>query len=307
MTKSVKRRKWHHSVLKNYELYLLLLPVVAFYVIFHYVPMYGVQLAFKDFRASLGIWGSPWIGLEHFQRFFSGFFIRRLIVNTLSINIYTLALNFVASIVLALMLNEVGVRKIKKTVQTVTYAPYFLSVVVMVGMLNVILAPTGGLVNNVIRLFGREPIHFMAEPGWFIHIYAWSDAWQFTGFNSIIYLAALAGIDPELHEAAQIDGASRLKRIRHINIPGIMPTIVILFILSCGRVMSLGFEKVFLMQNGANMAASDVIATYVYRVGIINFDYGFSAAIGLFNSGINFILLAAANLFGKLVYGYSLF
>ena len=302
-----RRRSGLHSVLKNYDLYLMLIPVAVYYVVFHYVPMYGIQIAFKNYYVSQGIWGSPWAGAEHFLRFFRGYYAARLILNTILISVYTLALNFFAPIILALMINEVGNRFFKRTVQTVTYAPYFLSTVVLVGMLLTILSPTNGLVNNIIKLFGNTPIAFMAEPKWFKSLYALSDVWQNTGWNSIIYLAALTSVDPQLHESAQIDGANRLQRIWHINIPGIMPTITILFILSCGRVMSIGFEKIFLMQNGANMVASDVISTYVYRMGIQSVDYSFSTAIGLFNSLVNFILLTLANRIGRLTAGFSLF
>ena len=288
-----------YSMRRNWDLYLLLLPVVAYYIIFHYVPMYGLQIAFKNFNASLGIWKSTWVGLDHFQRFFSGYFIGRLIFNTITISLYGLAVGFFTPIVLALMLNEVRNLLFRRTIQTVTYAPYFLSTVVMVGMLIAILSPSNGLINNIIKLFGGTPINFMTDPDWFKTLYVFSGVWQNTGYGSIIYLAALSGINPELHEAAQIDGASRLRRIWHINLPGILPTIVIMFILACGGLMSVGFEKVYLMQNPANQPTSDVISTYVYRVGVLGAQYSFTTAVGIFNSVVNFIMLTIANQLSK--------
>ncbi|MDQ0255879.1 putative aldouronate transport system permease protein [Evansella vedderi] len=286
------------SLKRNFDLYLLIAPVLIYFLVFHYFPMYGVQIAFKNFNASLGIWGSPWVGFDHFERFFNSFFFWRLILNTLGIGLYTLALAFPIPIIIALMLNEARNAKFKKFVQTVIYAPHFLSTVVVVGMLLLFLKPDG-LLNQLIILFGGEPIYFITEPSWFKTIYVFSEVWQTMGWSSIIYLAALTAVDKQLHEAAVIDGANRLQRIWHINIPTIMPTIVILFILNAGTVMSVGFEKVFLMQNSLNMSASDVISTYVYRSGILEAQYSFSAAIGLFNSVINFILLVMVNYFAK--------
>ena len=223
-------KKTGTSVLKNYDLYLMLIPVVAYYVVFHYLPMYGIQIAFKEFSPSKGIWDSPWVGMSHFLRFFRGYYAGRTIFNTVTISLYQMGVSFFTPILLALMLNEVGSSWFKRTVQTVTYAPYFLSTVIVVGMLNVVLSPTNGLLNNFIRLLGGQPIAFLTEPQWFKTVYVLSDVWQNTGWGAIIYLAALSSISPELHEAAQIDGASRIQRIIHINLPGILPTITILFI-----------------------------------------------------------------------------
>lgn len=286
---------------KNWELYLLILPVVVYYIIFHYVPMYGVQIAFKDFIASKGITDSPGVGFKHFERFFDSYYFERLIMNTLEIGLYELAVGFPVPILLALMINEVRSKRFKKTIQTVTYAPHFLSTVVLVGMLFIFLDPNSGMINTIIRLFGGDPVAFMTQPGWFKTIYVFSGVWQSMGWSSIIYLAALTSIDPQLHEAAKVDGASRLKRIWHINLPGIMPTIIILLIMNVGSIMAVGFEKVFLMQNDLNRDSSDVIATYVYRSGILGAQYSFSAAIGLFNSIINFILLVTVNFISKKV------
>lgn len=291
---------------RNWELYLLITPVIAYFIIFHYLPMYGVQIAFKDFIATKGITGSPWIGFRHFERFFNSYNFWRVIRNTLTLSLYSLAVGFPAPILLALSMNEVRNKFFKKTVQTVTYAPHFISTVVLVGMMAALLSPKTGIINQFIRLLGGESIAFMTEPGWFKTLYVFSGIWQNVGWGSIVYMAALAGIDTELHEAAMVDGASRLQRIWHINIPGILPTVVILLILNIGSIMSVGFEKVFLMQNDLTMKSSDVIATYVYRSGILGAQYSFSAAIGLFNSIINFILLVTVNRISKKVTETSL-
>ncbi|MEI4828961.1 ABC transporter permease subunit [Bacillus sp. FJAT-53711] len=293
------------SFRKNWELYLLVSPVIAYFIVFHYIPMYGVQIAFKDFIPTLGIWDSPWVGMKHFERFFNSYYFWRLIKNTLGIGIYTLAVAFPIPIIIALMLNEVRNSKFKKFVQTIIYAPHFLSTVVVVGMLILFLKPDG-LINQVSILVGGKPIAFMSEPSWFKTLYVFSDVWQTMGWSSIIYLAALTSVDYSLHESAMIDGASRLQRIWHINIPTIMPTIIILFILNAGSVMSVGFEKVFLMQNTLNMSTSDVISTFVYRSGIEQAEYSFSAAVGLFNSIINFIMLVMVNFFAKKINQTSL-
>lgn len=294
------------SIRNNWELYLLILPVIIWYIIFCYAPMYGVQIAFKNFMASKGIWGSPWIGFQHFERFFSSYYFERLIKNTLGISLYSLIVGFPIPIILALMVNELKNEKFKKAVQTITYAPHFLSTVVVVGMLFSFLDPQTGLVNVIRRGLGKEPVAYMLEPSMFKTIYVFSGVWQHMGWNSIIYIAALTGIDPQLHEAAIIDGANRIRRIWHINIPGIMPTIIILLILNMGNLMSVGFEKVFLMQNDINLEASDVISTYVYRSGILGAQYSFSTAVGLFNSVINFILLVIVNRISRIISETSL-
>lgn len=282
-------------VRRHWQLYLLITPVLIYFLIFHYWPMYGVQIAFKDFIGTKGIMGSPWVGFDHFERFFNSFFFERLLWNTIGISLYELVVGFPIPILLALLINEVRSNAFKRFVQTVTYAPHFLSVVILVGMILIFLSPSTGLINRFIVLFGGEPIYFMTEPGWFKTIYVLSGVWQQAGWSSIIYLAALTAIDPHLHEAARVDGASRLQRIWHINLPGIRPTIMILLILNVGSIMSVGFEKVFLMQNSLNREASDVFSTYVYRSGILGAQYGFSAAVGLFNSVVNFLLLLAVN------------
>jgi len=289
--------KWK-NVWKNWQLYLLIFPVIAYYIVFHYVPLYGVQIAFKDFISNLGIWDSPWVGWKHFERFFNSYYFERLIINTVLIGVLTLLISFPIPIIIALMLNEVQSLRYKKFVQTVLYAPHFLSTVVVVGMLLLFIKPDG-LVNQIIMLFGGTPSDFITRPEWFKPLYIISDVWQTMGWSSIIYIAALAAVDPAQLEAARIDGASRIQRIIHVNIPTILPTIIILFILNAGSVMAVGFEKVFLMQNSLNLSSSDVISTFVYRSGILDAQYSFSAAVGLFNSIINFILLVMVNRVAK--------
>jgi len=285
----------------NWQLYLLVLLPVAYIIVFNYVPMYGAQIAFKNFRVTLGINGSEWVGLQHFIRFFKSFEFPRLMGNTIIISLYSLAVGFPFPIILALLLNYMANRRYRKAVQMVTYAPYFISTVVMVGMILQFLSPQVGLVNNIIKAFGGVPVNFMGKAEYFRHLYVWTGVWQFTGFNSIIYIAALAGIDPQLHEAALVDGASKLKRIWHVDMPGIMPTAVILLILNCGYILSVGFDKVFLMQNPINLRVSEIISTYVYKTGLASqsVNYSYPAAIGLFQSVVGFIMLILVNNFAK--------
>lgn len=298
-TKKQDRNRFRKSKLKsifqNYELYLFLVPAVVYFIVFKYVPMYGVQIAFKKFIPTLGIWGSEWVGFEHFERFFNSYFVWDLIKNTIGISVYSIVIGFPIPIIFALLLHEVKNKHYKKFVQTITYAPHFISTIVIVGMILAFLSPSSGIVNNVIKLFGGDPIPFMQKESMFKSIYVISDVWQHMGWSSIIYLAALGGVDVAIHEAAMIDGASKWKRIIHINIPSIMPTIVIMFIMRIGQIMSVGFEKILLMQNDLNIAASDIISTYVYRAGLENAQYSFSTAIGLFNAVINFVFLITVN------------
>ncbi|MHA7964902.1 ABC transporter permease [Paenibacillus sp. CAU 1782] len=286
---------WLRSFKRNWDLYLLIAPVIAYFILFEYTPMYGVLIAFKDFAASKGIWDSPWAGFTHFERFFNSYYFERLLTNTLGISFYQLAVGFPAPILLALCINEVQKKWFKSFVQTITYAPHFLSTVVFVGIIMLFLSPQYGIVNKLLEWTGFQPVSFMTDPGWFKSIYVFSGVWQHMGWSSIIYLAALTAIDPGLHEAARIDGASRWQRIRHINIPGIFPTIMVLLLLQIGSMMGIGFEKAFLMQNALNMEASDIISTYVYRTGIIEGQFSFSTAVGLFNSVVNLLLLLIAN------------
>jgi putative aldouronate transport system permease protein len=298
-TERASRRSGWKSVRKNWELYLFVLPTITYFIVFHYFPLYGLQIAFRDYTPSLGIWNSPWVGLEHLDRFFHSYYFWTLIKNTIGISLYELVVGFPVPILLALALNELRGGAFKKWVQTVTYAPHFISVVVMAGMVIAFASPGTGLINLAIKAMGGEPIPFLTEPGWFKTVFVMSGVWQNMGWGTIIYLAALAGVDPQQHEAAMIDGASRLQRVWHINLPSIVPTMVILLILNVGSFMSVGFEKVFLLQNPLNLESSDVISTYVYRSGLVQGQFSFSAAIGLFNSVINFVLLVAVNRIAK--------
>ena len=287
--------KTMQGVVKNYQLYILILPAFVYFLIFCYLPMYGVQIAFKDFIANLGIVGSPWVGFKHFERFFNSYNFLLILKNTLGISIYSLVVGFPMPIILALLLNEVRNGPFKKIVQTVTYAPNFISMVVMVGMIITFFSSSSGLVNILLSKIGIAPVGWLSKGEYFKSLYVWSGVWQSTGWGSIIYLAVLSGVDPQLHEAAIIDGASRLRRMWHINLPSIIPTIVIMLILSTGSIMNVGYEKIYLMQNPLVLDVSEVISTYTYKVGLLNSQYSFSAAVGLFNSVINLVLLTIVN------------
>jgi len=284
---------------RDYELYLFLVPIFIIYLVFKYYPMYGIQIAFKDFSPSQGIWGSDWVGFQHFIDFFNSYNFWTIMNNTLILSLLSLLFSFPAPIIIAIMLNQMLGKRYKKVVQTVIYAPHFISTVVLVGMLSVFLSPNSGIVNHIITWFGGEPIMFMADEGWFRPLYILSGIWQETGFATIIYLAALAGVNPELHEAATMDGASKWKRVWNVDIPSILPTIVILLILALGNIMSIGFEKAFLMQSDLNYGTSNIIPTYVYEMGIQKAQYSFSTAVGLFNSFINIILIVTVNRIAK--------
>ncbi len=292
---------------EDWQLYLLVLLPVLHVIIFAYVPMYGVQIAFRDFRADLGIVGSPWVGMKHFIKFFNNYQFERILMNTLRLGVYGLVFGFPMPILFAIMLNELSNQRAKKIIQTISYAPYFISITVLAGMIIMFLDSRVGPVNKLIKLLGHEPITFMGESRMFVPIYIISGIWQGMGYSAVIYLAALAGVDQELYEAAVIDGASRLQKIIHIDIPGIAPTIVILLILNAGQVMNQGYEKAFLLQNDLNKDASEIISTYVYKQGLVNVKYSFSAAVGLFNSVINFVLLFITNFVAKKLGGTSLF
>lgn len=282
---------------RHWQLYVLLAPPILYLLVFHYWPMYGVQIAFRDFNAVLGISGSPWVGWKHFTRFVSAYDFWRTLQNTLVLSLYSLAANFPFPIMLALGVNYVARRWFQKTVQMVTYAPYFISTVVMVGIILQLLAPNTGLVNHILKALGMAQVNFMAKPELFPHIYVWSGVWQGVGFASIIYLAALSSVDPTLHEAASIDGASKLQRMWHIDLPEIMPLAIILTILGLGGILSTGFEKILLMQNPLNLRTSEVIDTYVYRVGLASLvpNYSYAAAVGLFKSVVGLILVVLVN------------
>ncbi|MFC0210995.1 ABC transporter permease [Paenibacillus chartarius] len=290
----------------NKYIYLMLLPVVVYYVVFYYVPMYGLQIAFKNYSPGLGFLHSDWVGLKHFQDFFGSHFFSRILRNTLLISLYELLFAFPASILLALLLNELRSALLRRTVQTITYMPHFISIVVVSGMLVDFLA-RDGLINNVLSSwFGVQPIAFLAESGWFRSVYISSNIWQNIGWGSIIYLSAMAGIDPTLYEAARVDGAKRLRQVVHITLPGIMPTVVILLILQIGNFMSVGADKILLLYNPTTYETADVIGTFVYRKGILESNFSYSAAVGLFNSIINFTLLVSANALSRRISDHKL-
>lgn len=287
------------QIIKHWQLYLVILLPVAYIIVFYYVPMYGVQIAFRDYMPGEGFLESPGVGLKHFKAFISAHNFWTILGNTLGISIYTLIAGFPMPIILALFLNEMGNQKFKRTIQTITYAPHFITTVVMVSIIIQFMSPRVGVINNFIELLGGERINFMAVPQYFKSIYVWSGVWQSTGYSSIIYLAALASVDQALHEAATIDGATRFQRMWYIDIPGIMPTAVILLILSMGGIMNVGFEKIFAMQNSLNFSTSEVISTYVYKLGIQRANFSYATAVGLFNSVINLILLLTVNQIAK--------
>lgn len=286
---------------KSWQLYVLLALPVIYVLVFKYYPMYGAQIAFKDYIASKGVAGSEWVGLKHFIRFFNSYEFSKLMKNTLIISLYSLLAGIPFPIILALSLNYVKNQLFKKSVQMITYAPHFISIVVMVGIVMELLDPRNGLVNMLLGQLGIEPINFMAKPEYFSSIYVWSGIWQNVGFSCIIYLAALAGVDPAQHEAAVIDGASKFQRMLHIDLPSIVPVMIILLILNTGHILDLGFEKVLLLQNPLNVRTSEVIDTFVYKVGLASqaMNYSYSTAINLFKSVIGLILLILVNQMAK--------
>lgn len=307
LTDKQKRRKATLKLMRqNYQLYIFLIPAIVFIVLFMYTPLYGLQIAFKNYRGGDGIWGSAWVGLKWFNQFFSTPRCWEIVKNTLTISVYSLIAGFPLPICLAIILNYVKNLHFKKFAQTVTYMPYFISTVVLVAMMNLFFSPSSGFINTIVKSFGGEPIYFMGLSNLFPHMYVWSGIWQSMGYSSIIYIAALSGVSPELHESAVIDGANILQRIWHIDIPTIMPTMIILLIMSCGNIMNVGYEKVYLMQNDLIADVSEIISTYVYKIGLTNNQFSFSTAIGLMNNVINFVILVAANKLANKLFGSGL-
>jgi len=294
------------SFRRHWTLYLLMVVPLIWFAVFKYIPMSNAVLAFKSFNVTKGIWGSPWVGWQNFELFFHNPVFWTLVKNTFLLSVYTVAASFPIAIILALALNEIRTSLFKRTVQLVTYAPYFISTVVVVSMTILVLSPRLGIVNEGLGFFGVPSIDFLGNPDYFRHIYVWSDVWQTTGYSAVIYLAALSGIDPALHESAKIDGASRLQRIRNVDLPGIMPTAVIILVLAVGNIMAIGFEKAFLLQNPLNLSQSEIIATYVYKTGLLNADFSSATAVGLFNSVINLVLLLGVNAVAKRITGNGL-
>ncbi|QHQ60627.1 ABC transporter permease subunit [Anaerocolumna sedimenticola] len=283
---------------KNYSLYLLVLPVILFYLLFSYKPMYGAIIAFKRYTPALGIWSSPWVGFDNFIRFFNSVYFVRIIKNTLLLSLYSLLFGFPAPILLALMLNEVRNKRFKSLAQTVTYLPHFISMIVVTGMI-VNFTMSTGLINDIIVFFGGERSPLLQNPHLYRSIYIVSSIWQEIGWGSIIYLAALSGVDSQLYEAAMIDGAGKFKQLLFVTIPSIMPTIVIMLILKIGSLMSIGYEKTILLYNPSTYETADIISSYVYRIGLLEQNWSYSTAIGLFNSVINLILLIITNKLSK--------
>lgn len=289
-------RRLYKAVRKNAVLYLLLLVPIAYILIFHYYPMYGAQIAFRSYSFKKGITGSPWVGLKYFRQFLTNYTFRRVITNTLSISLYAIAA-FPIPVILALLVHYMPSRGLRRTVQMVSYAPHFISTVVMVGIIMQFFAARDGLINNLLLAMGLQSVDFLGNPDHFYGLYVWTGVWQTMGYNSIIYISSLSGIDPGLHEAAKIDGASLLKRIWHIDLPGIVPIVTTMFILRCGSILSLGYEKVYLLQNTLNISASEVISTYVYKQGLTAAipQYSYSTAVGLFVSVVNILMLTLVN------------
>ena len=300
-----RRNRWAKNFADHWELYLIILIPLALLFIFYYYPMYGAQIAFKDFKIRKGIVGSDWAGVKHFEKFFGAYDFWPIILNTLTISLTSLLIGFPMPIILAISINECRRSGIKKAVQMSTYAPYFISTVVLVSMMNIVLA-NEGLVNKVLDMIGFGKVNFLGDAGIFKFVYAISGTWQSAGYGAIIYIAALSGVDPQQHEAALIDGANKWQRIYHVDFPAIIPTAVLLMIMNLGQVMNVGFEKAFLMQNPMNMSQSNVISTYVYRIGLINNQPDYATAVGLFNSVVGLSLTVAANYTARHVSGHSL-
>jgi len=292
---------------QNWVLYVFLIPAVVYIATFMYGPMYGLVIAFKDFVPAKGIMGSSWAGMKWVKMFFETPRFWQILKNTLVLSLYSLAVGFPFPIILALVINDIRASKMKKFCQTVTYMPYFISTVVLVGMLSVFFSPDSGFVNTLLaKLGGSGTTFFMGEEKYFRHMYVWSGIWQSMGWNSVIYIAALSGVDQQLHEAAMIDGANRFQRVLHVDLPTILPTIIILLIMNCGSILNVGYEKVYLMQNDLNSSVSEIISTYVYKIGLQQQRYSYSTAIGLFNNVINFGLLVTVNKIAKKLSGTGL-
>ena len=300
-----KLKRYLRGMAGDWQLYVLIVLPVVWIFLMSYVPMNGVLMSFQDYKIKKGIWGSKWVGLQHFEKFFSSYMFGDLLKNTLFISLYQLLAAFPFPIILALLLNYSVSNRLRKVTQMVTYAPHFISTVVLVGMLMVFMSQNG-IFNQLLAKIGIEPVPFLSDSKLFRHIYVWSHIWQRTGYNSVIYIAALAGVSPELHEAAIVDGANKLQRIWHIDVPSILPTAIILLIMNTGNVLSVGFEKVYLMQNDLNLGVSEIISTYVYKIGLINAQFSYSTAIGLFNNVVNMIILLSVNRISDKLSGTSL-
>ena len=302
----MKRKAFWKSLRRDRQLVFMLIPVVIFFAVFSYYPLYGILIAFKDYSISRGILGSPWAGLRYFRQFLSSPYFGRLLRNTVLISVYSLLWGFPVPILFALLLNEFKDGKFKRLIQTVSYLPHFISLVVICGILIDIFSPQGGVVNSLLYSLTGKRINFFGEPEWFRTMYVGSGVWQEFGWNSIIYLAAITGINPDLYEAARIDGAGRLRQIWHVTLPGIKPTILTLLILNLGNIMSVGYEKIILLYSPTTYETADVISTYVYRTGLLSQQYSYAGAVGLFNSAINIAILVLCNFAGKKLFGVGI-
>lgn len=300
------KKNYKKILLGKWQLILMFAIPFVWYLIFCYVPMYGIQLAFKNYNPKLGYLGSPWVGMRYFKQFFSSYYSMDVIWNTVSLSLYSILFGFPIPIILAIIVNELPGRRFKKILQNITYIPHFISMVVLCGMLYLFLSPQYGVLNSILGVFGLDPIGFLESSKYFKGVYVISEIWQESGWGSVIYIAALAGIDPALYEAAKIDGAGRFKRILHVSIPGIIPTIVTLLVLRIGQIMSIGFEKAYLLQNDLNIQSSEIISTLVYKQGILQGNFGYATAVGLFNSLINLTLIILANKLCKKIFDTSL-
>ncbi|MGN0169065.1 MAG: ABC transporter permease [Acetatifactor sp.] len=303
----MKRRRFLQAMKNNWQLYILILPAVVYFIVFNYLPLYGIQIAFKDYKAVSGIAGSAWVGLKHFKTFFEAYYFKRLLSNTLLLNIYYLLWSFPVPIILAILLNQIRKEKTKRLIQTTIYVPYFISTVVLAGMLYIFLSPTSGIFNFARTAMGLRAIDFMSEAGAFRSIYVISGIWQSAGYGTILYIASLAGVDQSLYEAAEIDGASIWQKIRYIDFPSIVPTIMMVFILDCGKLLSSDTNKALVMQTPGNIPTSDIIGVYVYNVGLGSGQFSYTAAIGLFINLINFVIIISVNKISKKVTDVGLF
>lgn len=305
----VPKKKINYAVYfkNNWQLYVLILPAIIYFIVFNYMPLYGIQIAFKDFKAVFGISGSKWVGFKHFENFFHAYYFKRLLANTLLLNVYNLLWSFPVPIILAILLNQIKGPKIKRFIQTSIYVPYFISTVVLAGMLYIFLSPTSGIFNILRQVLGMKAVDFMSDAKAFRTIYIVSGIWQSAGWGTILYIASLSGVDPSLYEAAEIDGASIWQKIRYIDMPSIVPVIVMVFILDCGKLLSSNTDKALVMQTAGNIPTSDIIGVYVYNVGLGSGQFSYTTAIGLFINIINFIIIITANQISKKISDVGLF
>ena len=294
LERQIRKKKTLSLMKKNWVLYVFLVPMLIYLIVFSYLPLYGIQIAFRNYKVTKGIWGSPWVGLEHFRTFFDSYQFWNLLKNTLTLSIYSLIAGFPLPIIFALLLQYCISPKLKKTSQMISYAPHFISVVVYCGMITIFLA-NNGIVNQILMKLGFDSVRFLSDPKLFKHIYVWSGVLKDLGWGSIMYISVLTSVGPELHEAARVDGASKFQRLCHIDFPAIIPTMVIMLIMRSGEIMNVGFEKAFLLQNSVNLSYSEIISTYVYKIGIQGGQISYSTAIGLFNNIINLVLLLVVN------------